>query len=107
MKKDITFRPRARGDVVKQHAWYVDQFAYRAAERFVDSVRTSTETIADNPKIGTGVEAANPRLQGLRSWPVKGYEAIRIYYLETKTTIDVVRILHGFRDVESLLKGER
>jgi hypothetical protein len=44
---------------------------------------------------------------GLRSWPVKGFEAIRIYYVEDPGSLRVVRILHGKRDVRRILKQEK
>jgi hypothetical protein len=45
-------------------------------------------------------------LQNLRSWPVAGFEAIRIYYLAAEDAIHVIRILHGKRDVKYTLEGE-
>ena len=48
----------------------------------------------------------NPRLQNLRSWPVTGFEAIRIYYALEEDAIHVIRILHGKRDVRRLLQSD-
>jgi plasmid stabilization system protein ParE len=48
----------------------------------------------------------NPRLKGLRSWPVSGFEAHRIYYVETPDAIRVIRILHGMRDLPPILEDE-
>ena len=41
-----------------------------------------------------------------RSWPVAGFEAIRIYYLLDEDAIRVIRILHGKRDVKRILERE-
>jgi hypothetical protein len=41
------------------------------------------------------------------SWPVKGFEAIRIYYVEVPGCLRVVRILHGKRDVRRILEAEK
>ena len=43
---------------------------------------------------------------GLRSWPVKGFETIRIYYLKLPGRLRVLRILHGKRDVRRILRRE-
>src|ERR1700683_5862867 len=51
--------------------------------------------------------SSNPHLQDLRSWPVAGFEAIRIYYLVDEGAIRVIRILHGKRDVKRILEGEQ
>lgn len=45
-------------------------------------------------------------ISGLRSWPVNGFEAFRIYYLDTPGALRVVRILHGKRGVRRILKQE-
>ncbi len=36
-----------------------------------------------------------------------GFEAIRIYYLPDEDTLRVIRILHGKRDVKSILEHDR
>jgi len=46
-------------------------------------------------------------ISGLRSWPVKGFEAIRIYYIEASGRLRVVRILHGKRNVRRTLRQEK
>jgi hypothetical protein len=43
-------------------------------------------------------------LQGLRSWPVKGFPAIRIYSLVQDGKLIVVRVLHGKRDLGPILE---
>jgi toxin ParE1/3/4 len=43
----------------------------------------------------------------LRAWPVKGFEDFRIYYLQRPGEAAVVRILHGRRDIGSILEDER
>jgi len=48
----------------------------------------------------------NPRLTGLRSWPVSGFGAMRIYYLYNHDELRIVRVLHGKRDVNPLLEEE-
>jgi plasmid stabilization system protein ParE len=52
------------------------------------------------------MSCGNPQLRTLRAWPVMGFEAIRIYYLPEREAIRVFRILHGKRDVKTILKSE-
>jgi len=44
--------------------------------------------------------------QGMRAWPVPGFEDIRLYYLETADVLLIVRVLHDKRDVQQILQGE-
>jgi len=41
----------------------------------------------------------------MRSWPVKGFSVIRVYYLVSRGAVRVVRVLHGKRDIKSILEG--
>jgi len=58
------------------------------------------------PDIGSRREFKNPLLAGLRSWPVPGFTAIRIYYIHAGGSVRIVRVLHGKRDVHSLLEAD-
>jgi plasmid stabilization system protein ParE len=57
----------------------------------------------------TGFElylTGNPNRELLRSWPVAGFEAIRIYYALEADAMHIIRILHGNRDVRRILENE-
>jgi toxin ParE1/3/4 len=75
--------------------------------RFLLALDSATEFLRRNPEAGSPRHFRNPRLKGLRSWPVRGFEDIRLYYLRVNdNALRIVRILHGKRDVESILKQE-
>jgi plasmid stabilization system protein ParE len=84
----------------------MEQEAPGAAARFLEAVEASLERVREMPEIGSPRELDNPRLQGLRSWPVFGFEAVRVYYLATDDAIRVIRVLHGKRDLASILDRE-
>jgi plasmid stabilization system protein ParE len=44
--------------------------------------------------------------RNLRSWPVAGFEALRIFYLRDDDALHVVRVLHGKRDLKRILERE-
>ena len=76
------------------------------AVRFWDAVRRTVESLREHPFVGPRYGSSSPQLQNLRSWPVAGFEAIRIYYLLDEDAIRVIRILHGKRDVKRILERE-
>jgi len=76
------------------------------AVRFRDAVRRTVESLREHPFVGPRYGSSSPQLQNLRSWPVAGFEAIRIYYLLDEDAIRVIRILHGKRDVKRILERE-
>jgi toxin ParE1/3/4 len=82
----------------------LEQDAEAAAERFLDAARAAIEYVFRRPRVGTPKVFREDALMGLRSWPVKGFPAVRIYYLASKDEVRIVRVLHGKRDIELLLK---
>ena len=101
----IEIHPRAKADIIRQFRYYlVDQDASAVAFRFRDAVNESVEQIKPHPHIGALFQGSIP---GLRSWPVKGFEAIRIYYVDDPSRLRVVRVLHGKRNVRLILKKEQ
>jgi plasmid stabilization system protein ParE len=101
----IEISPRAEADIIRQFRYYlVDQGAPAVAFRFREAVIESVEQLKPHPRMGTLFQGS---ISGLRSWPVKGFEAIRIYYLEVPGRLRVVRILHGKRNVRRILRQEK
>ncbi len=101
----VLYRQAASDDVVRQFRYYlIDQNLPQIALRFRDAVRNTVGSLREHPLIGARYRSKKPRLQDLRSWPVAGFEAIRIYYLAESDAIHVIRILHGKRDVRRILE---
>jgi toxin ParE1/3/4 len=47
-----------------------------------------------------------PSLRPVRRWPVRGFENWLIFYLPKRGGVDIVRVIHGSRDIERAM-GER
>ena len=100
-------RPRARDDIIRQFRWYlVNQDAADAAYRFLDPLEESIQQLLSMPRMGAPRTLKNRDLEGLRVWPVKGFEKIYIFYLTEGETVRVIRVLRGRRDLERILKQE-
>jgi toxin ParE1/3/4 len=103
----FVIRPLARNDILRQYEYYlIEKDAGPAAQRFIPAVQAAVAQLCNTPEIGALKSLGNARLAGLRSWHVKGFPDIRVYYLVAKETVRVVRVLHGKRDVESILEEE-
>lgn len=100
-------RSAAREDILRQHAYYLlEKDAPAVAARFLDSLQSEIEKLCKAPGVGAPKYLTNPILSGLRSWPIAGFPAMRIYYLYTEDVVRIVRVLHGKRDIPALLKNE-
>ena len=103
----ISYRQAASDDVVRQFRYYLVTLNLPdIAVRFRDAVRRTVESLREHPFVGPRYGSSSPQLQNLRSWPVAGFEAIRIYYLLDEDAIRVIRILHRKRDVKRILERE-
>jgi toxin ParE1/3/4 len=103
----VTYRQAASDDVVRQFRYYLVTLNLpEVAIRFRDAVRLTVQSLRQHPLVGPHYRSSKPHLQDLRTWPVTGFEAIRIYYVLDQDTIRVIRILHGKRDVKRILGRE-
>jgi toxin ParE1/3/4 len=76
-----------------------------AAERFLDAADETFAWLASMPLIGRACAFRNPLAQGVRLWRVRRFERYLIFYRPIATGgIEVVRVLHSSRDIESLFE---
>ena len=98
--------PLAKDDIIRQFRYYLFADAPEVAARFLDAVDESVERICRMPEIGAAKQSSNKSLAGLRSWPVKGFDNIWIYYAVRKDVLRIIRVLDGRRNVKRILKKE-
>jgi len=98
---NVVFLPAARDDILSVVEYLLEQYAYDAAERFPVAVEAAAVFISVNPHAGAA------SLHGLRSWAVREFPKIRLYYSSaSETEMVVVRVLHTARDVAAILENE-
>ena len=105
MTHRILITPLANQDI-DAHVNYFRVYNETAAFRLFDSIRLTLTQIAKIPKIGVSYPLQNSRLAGLRKWQVKDFSNYIIFYLEKPEHIEVVRILHGARDIRFVLEND-
>jgi len=74
-----------------------------AAYRFLEKIEDTYKLIANSPKLAPIFENTNPKLEGMRWFPVKDFPKHLIFYIESKTQITIVRVLHKAQDISSIL----
>jgi toxin ParE1/3/4 len=102
----IHVQPAADRDLGDQAGYLAVEAGLETALRFYDAASTTFENIARMPGIGEKRESPNPRLIGLRVWRIEGFKNHLIFYRPADDGIEIVRILHGARDIDSILSGE-
>jgi toxin ParE1/3/4 len=96
----------AEQDIHRQVEWYGEKGLPDIARRFYAAVLDAIDALAAMPGAGSLKPTSNALLAGLRSWPVKEFDAFRVYYLLRDDVLIVVRVLHGKRDIGTILEAE-
>ena len=99
-RRIVRFR-QARRDLVET-AVYLEERNPDAAMRFLAAVEDTLAALAELPEIGVERPFGDPRLAGLRMLPVHGFEKHLIFYRPTEDGVEIVRVLHGARDIEGM-----
>jgi len=88
-------RPEAENDL--DEIWlYIAQDSPTNADRFLDRIQERCWALADFPKMGVSRDELRA---GLRSQSIGNY---LIFYFPLEDGVDIVRVLHGSRDIENL-----
>jgi toxin ParE1/3/4 len=78
----------------------------RAALRFLDAFDQTVAKLAKMPGLGSPYESSHPRLQDVRIQPIARFKKYWIFYRPTKNRIEVLRVLHGARELDAALEEE-
>lgn len=100
---NLFIQAAAEQDILRQIAWYAEKGLPAISRRFHASVLDAIDALLAMPDAGLPKLTNNHQLAGLRSWQVKGFDAFRVYYLVHPELLTIVRILHGKRDIGTIL----
>lgn len=101
MNYEIRKKPQAERDIEECFV-YIGEENLDTAVHFLVAVEDSIEEIGRNPFIGKQREFKSSQLTNLRMWLVKGFSNYQIYYTVEAETIEIIRVLHGARDVDDI-----
>jgi toxin ParE1/3/4 len=99
----IVIRPGAENDLDGIYA-YLARNSQTAAERFLEAVQRAFENLAIMPELGGRSESRHKALADLRVWPIRGFRRYLIFYRTMPDGIEIRRVIHGARDIESLFE---
>jgi toxin ParE1/3/4 len=100
----ILKREAAQRDFVALWVWYAENADGETADRFLLAAESTLATLAGQPEAGLRTLFIRPDLQGMRRFPVSdGFEKILLFDFPLQDGVDLVRVVHGSRDLERLL----
>lgn len=101
MSHQIVKRPQAERDIEECFVFIAEE-NLDAGVYFLVAVEDSIDQIARFPKIGKKRDFQGKRFNNIRMWQVKKYENYLIFYQINEDTIEIIRVLHGSRDIVDL-----
>lgn len=96
--KAVRIRPQADKDI-DDLADYIANDSFDTAVQFLDASQKAVDLLSEQPGIGSLRYSHLPMLKGLRVFPVADFEKHLIFYIEYSDFVDVLRVLHGARDI--------
>jgi toxin ParE1/3/4 len=103
MPNPVLKMSQAKADLVEIAAFIAEDNP-EAAQAFLDAAEASFEFIASMPSVGRAYRVQSPAAMGMRVWRVEGFEHYLILYRAVVYRIEIVRVLHGARDIEGLFR---
>jgi toxin ParE1/3/4 len=99
-------RPKADQDIEDQAFYYATEGNAELGHRFLVAAHETFATLATHPEIGWHPRLKHPSLQNVRVFRVAGFERILILYRPLQHGVDILRVVHGSRNVMALLRRE-
>jgi toxin ParE1/3/4 len=102
--REVRLRPKAISDADSEYA-YLAARSLAAANRFIKAIDWSLDRLASFPLSGGAWKPEDPDLADIRVIILHGFPNHLVFYRVHDDWVEVIRILHGARDLEPLLKG--
>jgi toxin ParE1/3/4 len=101
----IIKRPAAKRDLIEQ-ANFIALDNLEAALRFLDAAERTFASLARLPRIGKSRKVKSYIFADVRQVPITGFEKHLVFYRPIKGGIEILRVLHGARDLRKIIDEE-
>ncbi len=97
-------RPLADFDLDELAFYYTTAANNDLGQRFLAAAHDTFALLAEQPQIGWHSRIRRVSLREMRVFRVKGFGKILVLYLPLPNTIEVLRVIHGSRNLHALLR---
>ena len=105
MTSTIIKRPQVITDL-SELANYIAVDNLEAAENFLLAAQETFQILAKMPMMGSLCKFELPEIYQVRFWRIKGFPKHLIFYLPLSDGVEIIRVIHGTRNLEAILRSE-
>jgi toxin ParE1/3/4 len=95
-------RPKAQQELDDQAYYLAMEANPDVGRRFLVAAHATLALLANQPEMGWRFRLKRPALAELRAFRVKGFERMLVLYLPRADGVDVLRVVHGSRNLQAL-----
>lgn len=99
-------RPKADADLDHQALYLAEKAAPEIGHRFLIAARETFTLLASQPEMGWHPRLKHPDLASLRTFRISGFERMIVLYRPIADGVEILRVVHGSRDLVRLLNRE-
>lgn len=103
MPGQIITRASAKRDLLECFVT-IGESSEAVALRFLRAAESTFQLLAAQPRIGKLTNFSHPALRGARRFPIKGFEKYLIFYRPAHGGVEIIRVIYGARDIQSLFE---
>lgn len=105
MNARYLIRPKAEHDVDEQAYYLAKNASPGIGHKFLVAAHETFALLATQPEMGWRAPIPNPRLRSLRVFRISGFQKMLVLYVPVESGVEIVRVIHGSRNLLSLLRG--
>ncbi|WP_414543369.1 type II toxin-antitoxin system RelE/ParE family toxin [Nostoc sp. CCY0012] len=99
---ELKKRPQVICDLIDL-ATYIAEDSLDVSARFLIAAEATFKQLAKTPAMGKLCQFSHPNLADIRQQSIKGFRKYLIFYRLTESEVDILRVIHGARDIEGIL----
>ena len=105
MSYQLIVKNRATQDIRQQANYILVNGNARTAERFLELAEATFAQLATIPGMGKIVQLVSSGMGEIRQWRIKDFQDYLIFYQIQDDRVEILRVLHGARDLEDILSN--
>jgi toxin ParE1/3/4 len=102
---EVIKRPLVIRDLIEL-ATYIASDNMDASDLFLAAAEETFKQLANLPQMGKLAQFSHPLLADVRQQAIKGFRKYLVFYRPTEKGVEILRVIHGARDIEALLEED-